>query len=81
MTRLNPWQYADAIIRVADVYGRRLWIDKKGYDNPKQTFIPICRHDGMRRINTPAGEDGHNILHRDNIAKVLQTKNTGVSAQ
>ncbi len=81
MTRLNPWQYADAIVRIVDVYGRRCWVDKAGLDNPKQILIPLCRKDGMRRSNTKAGDDGLNLLHRDNIAHVLQTKNTGVSAQ
>lgn len=76
MKRLNPWQYANAIVRIVDVYGHRRWIDKAKYDDHKRALIPICRHDGMYRSNTKAGEDGNNLLHRDNIAKVLHTKET-----
>lgn len=81
MSRLNPWQYANQIIRVVDVYGRRCWLDKAGYDNDAKPYIHICRYDGMRRINTPAGEDNHNIMHQDNIARVLQNRDTGEATQ
>ncbi len=70
----NQYQYAPSIIRVKDVYGYFHWLHKPIYDDPSKILIPICNNQGLRRSHTKAGEDRQNMLHRDNILQVMQSK-------
>lgn len=61
------------IIRVKDVYGRFCWLSKRHFDNGR-ILIPICTGTGEYRSHIRAGEDKNNMMHRENIAEVRQTR-------
>lgn len=64
----NPWMYCTPL-RVKDVYGHWIYISREKFETDKP-LIPICTKEGLLRVYTPAGKDGQNRLHRENIALV-----------
>lgn len=72
---INPHLYEPSITRVRDVYRRFYWVSTRHLNDTTKTMIPLTNGHGLRRINTPAGRrDNQNMLHRDNIAEVLQER-------
>jgi hypothetical protein len=70
----NAWMYEKYITRVKDVYGSFYYVATRNLNNPDKTMLAICNHRGLRRTNTEAGRDGLNMLHRENVAEVRETK-------
>jgi hypothetical protein len=67
-------RYTD-ITRVRTVYGRFLWVPTdKLEDKRSGRLLPICTGDGQARWDTPAGANGQNMLHPDNVAEVRQRR-------
>jgi|WetSurMetagenome_2_1015567.scaffolds.fasta_scaffold1671514_1 hypothetical protein len=71
---INAWMYEKYITRVKDVYGHFYYIATRHLNNPDKIMLEICTHRGLRRTHTQAGRDGMNVLHRENIAEVRETK-------
>ncbi len=67
-------RYKD-ITRVRTVYGRFLWVPTdKLNEKRKDRLLPICNGEGQARWDTPAGANGQNMLHPDNVAEVRQRR-------
>jgi len=62
------------VTRVLDVYGKRHWVATRHLENKEKIMLAICNGKGEHRCNTRAGDDGMNMLHRDNIKKILQMR-------
>lgn len=71
---INAWMYEKYITRVKDVYGHFYYVATRHLHNPDKIMLAICTHRGLKRTHTQAGRDGMNVLHRDNIAEVRETK-------
>jgi hypothetical protein len=71
----NTYMYEPSITRVRDVYGRFSWVATRQLVNePDRIMLHICNGKGVRRVDTPAGKDNLNMLHRKNIASVLRER-------
>lgn len=70
-TPVNLYMYESPVVRVVDRWGRRLYVPKRYLESPLKVMLPICRKDGLRRSYTPAGKDGLNMIHRENIERIL----------
>ena len=62
----DPDYYPDDVVRVTDVYGRRLYVRLAHLDDGR-VFLTRFTPQGRRYVNRPGNEGRRYPIHRENI--------------